>query len=182
MPDLKLYMILLGCRPPGRHTEQHDVFLGIAATLDELIPEVKKFWSAGQVHIDAWREVTSVEGHRISIVLRNTEAASAAGKLFFINLGGYLPNRFEEQHYIVLTVKPDKGAAFKEAKASLFYKNNHFAGAVSHIDDKFGVDVDDLYHVEEMLTPAQKQKYQLEISPAENLSEDEMHLGYLNLN
>jgi len=26
---LKLYMVLLGAKPKGRHTEQHDVFLGL---------------------------------------------------------------------------------------------------------------------------------------------------------
>ena len=44
MNALKLYMLLLGCKPPGRHTEQHDIFFGIAAELRDLVPEIQQFW------------------------------------------------------------------------------------------------------------------------------------------
>jgi len=40
---LKLFMLLLGCKPPGRHTEQHDVFFGIARSLRDLVPEIQAF-------------------------------------------------------------------------------------------------------------------------------------------
>ncbi|MGN6440105.1 MAG: DUF1543 domain-containing protein [Agriterribacter sp.] len=33
-------MLLLGCKPAGRHTEQHDVFFGIGASLKDLIPDI----------------------------------------------------------------------------------------------------------------------------------------------
>ena len=36
----KLYMIMLGCRPEGRYTEQHDIFFGIGTSLKELIPNM----------------------------------------------------------------------------------------------------------------------------------------------
>jgi len=181
MPQLKLFMLLLGCKPPGRHTEQHDVFFGIAASLPELYPEIKAFWQQGKVHIDAWREVNSVEGYAISIIPKNEIAANAANKLFFINLGGYQPNKFEEQHYVVLTVKPDKAAAFKEAKSTLFYQDNQFDGAVSHIDDKYGIDVDDLYQVEDILSAHQKQLYSIVLVPTVGIPDDPIHLGYLKL-
>ena len=66
----KLYMIMLGCRPEGRYTEQHDIFFGIATSLKGLIPNMKKFWpeAKGRIHIDAWREVSSVDNHLIEIV------------------------------------------------------------------------------------------------------------------
>lgn len=64
MADLKLFMVLLGCKPAGRHTEQHDIFFGVATSLKELVPEIKAFWKEGgdKIHIDAWREVTVVDG------------------------------------------------------------------------------------------------------------------------
>ena len=37
-------MLLLGCRPTGRNTEQHDIYFGIAKSLKDLIPEIKSFW------------------------------------------------------------------------------------------------------------------------------------------
>lgn len=185
MQQLKLFMVLLGCTPPGRHVEQHDVFFGIAASIQDLFPEFKAFWPEGKVHVDAWREVTSVEGHEVKVVA-NDNTINEAGdskKLFFVNLGGYLENRFEEQHYIVLTVKETKSEAFREAKATLFYQHNQFGNgaAVSHIDDKYGVDVDDLYQIEDILSPAQKEKYRLVMIPDAGLPEDAFHLGYLKL-
>jgi len=182
MPELKLYMILLGCVPPGRHTEQHDVFFGIAASLNQLVPEIKAFWPEPErIHIDAWREVKVVEGYQVKIIERGEASAKPNNKLFFINLGGYLKNRFEEQHYVVLTVKPDRASALKEAKQTFFFQHNHFEKAVSHIDDKYGIDVDDLYQIEDILSPAQKQQYQIELIPAGDLTEDLIHLGYLKL-
>lgn len=183
MSQLKLYMLLLGCTPPGRHTEQHDVFFGIGNSLNELIPQIEAFWPEGLVHIDAWREVTQVDGYDVAVDTQPavSPAAETGQKLFFINLGGYQPNRFEEQHYIVLTVKPDKVSASRRAKETLFYQHNHFDGAVSHIDDRYGIDVDDLYEIEDILSPSQKKEYYITLVPAQNVKVDEMNLGYVKL-
>ncbi|WP_428329762.1 DUF1543 domain-containing protein [Mucilaginibacter sp.] len=186
MQELKLYMILIGCRPKGRHVEQHDIFFGIAASLKDLIPEMRAFWreAADNIHIDAWREVNVVDGYQLKISLKTDEAdepIAGQKKLFFINLGGYQENKFEEQHYTVLTVKDTRLAAYKEAKQTLFYQHNHFERATSHIDDKYGIDVDDLYQIEEILSPIQKQKYRIELLPAPGMQEDKMNLGYLKL-
>src|SRR6202000_2302167 len=181
MSELKLYMIMLGCLPPGRHVEQHDVFFGIATSLNELVPEMKAFWPEPErIHIDAWREVNLVEGFQVKIKHRNDDIkpVSQNAKLFFINLGGYQENKFEEQHYVVLTVKPDKASAFREAKNTLFFQHNHFPGAESHIDDKYGIDVDDLYDIEELLSDELKEKYQIEITEGSELPEDKISLGY----
>ena len=178
-------MLLLGCKPPGRHTEQHDVFFGIANKLGDLVPEIKAFWrETEKIHIDAWREVTTVDGYKITIAPRETGAktsAEAPNKLFFINLGGYQEHKFEEQHYMVLAVKADRAAAFKAAKETLFFQHNNFEGANSHIDDKYGIDVDDLYEIEDILSPAQKEKYVIELTPTEEVTNDEIHLGYFKL-
>lgn len=43
MKTLQLYMLLLGCKPKGRHTEQHDIFIGIADDLASLVPDILQF-------------------------------------------------------------------------------------------------------------------------------------------
>ena len=70
MKSANLYMIMLGCTPKGRFTEQHDIFFGIGNSILELIPQMKAFWpeAKGKIHIDAWREVTVVDNHSIAIV------------------------------------------------------------------------------------------------------------------
>jgi hypothetical protein len=183
--DLKLFMLLLGSKAPGRHVEQHDFFFGIAASLRELVPEIKAFWpeACEKIHIDGWREVTAVDGYAVKVVPGSVKDEVTPGKkLFFINLGGYQENKFEEQHYAILTVKDDRSAAFREAKETLFFKHNHFEGANSHIDDKYGIDVDDLYQIEDILSPSQKKDYRIILSPSPELQEDYINLGYFQLN
>lgn len=180
MDELKLYMVLLGCKPNGRFTEQHDLFFGIGRSLKELLPEIKSFWkNSGELHIDAWREVTAVSNHRIEILPADAIDSNDL-KLFFINLGGYRENEFDEFHYKVLAVADSLSSAIKQSKATTFYKHCGFKGATSHIDDKYGIDVDDAHKVEDILPTETKSKYRLKITPAK-LPEDEMHLGYLKL-
>jgi len=176
-------MIMLGCKPQGRLTEQHDIFFGIGSSLKELIPSMKAFWKEAKVriHIDAWREVTVVDGYRIEIVSK-TEILENKEQLFFINLGGYKENEFEEYHYKVLSVAESLGEATKTAKATSFYKHCGFKGATTHIDDKFGIDVDDIYNVKDILQFDSTTHLQLKITKSsENLIEDKLHIGYLKL-
>jgi len=183
LTDLKLYMLLLGSKAPQRNIEQHDFFFGIAASLKELVPQIKAFWpeAGNSIHIDGWREVTYVDGYKIKVVLKEEEAVLSPKKLFFINLGGYQSGKLEEQHYTVLTVQDDRMAAIQNAKKTVFFKTNSIKGANSHIDEKYGIDVDDIYRIEDVLTPEQKQKYKIQISPSAAGSGDDIHLGYFKL-
>ena len=179
---MKLYMLLLGCKPPGRNTEQHDIFFGIANNLTELKPAIEASWpeNEGRIHIDSWREVTSVDGFTISIEERTATNPTNENKLFFINLGGYKQNDLEEYHYKMIIVAPEKGEAIKSAKQTAFYKHYGFAGAESHVDDKYGIDVDDIYEIDDILPAATKTKYRIHVLPnAKN--EDILHIGYLKL-
>lgn len=183
MQQLKLFMVLIGATPAGRHTEQHDVFFGIAETLPGLVDDMKTFWpeAAEVMHIDAWREVTAVDGYRVNVTQKTAGAITEGPKLFFINLGGYQTNKFEEQHYYVLTAKENRSLAFRKAKDTLFYQQNHIPGGTSHIDDKYGIDVDDMYEIADILSAQQKEKYTIELIPGVDLAEDEFHLGYLKM-
>ncbi|TRX20722.1 DUF1543 domain-containing protein [Flavobacterium franklandianum] len=180
----KLYMILLGCTPEGRYTEQHDIFFGIGQNLKDLIPQMNAFWSEakGRIHIDAWREVTMVDNFSIEIVAKKAIENSVSDNLFFINLGGYKENEFEEYHYKMLTIAENLSAASKNAKTTTFYKHCGFKGATSHIDDKYGIDVDDIYNVADILDASYKEKYSLKITKVTPFfEEDTLHIGYLKL-
>ena len=180
---LKLFMVLIGCKPAGRHTEQHDVYFGIAHSLKELIPDFKRFWpeAKGKMHVDGWRAVTQVDGQDISIVSRDDKKISGSHQLYFINLGGYKKEEFEEFHYKMIVAATEKAAAIKTAKQTAFFKHTHFDGANSHIDDKYGVDVDDIYDIDEVLSPQTKLNYAIELTPSAAAIKDEMHLGYFKL-
>ncbi|GAB3202440.1 hypothetical protein ABID22_003867 [Pontibacter aydingkolensis] len=181
----KLFMLMLGGKPPGRNTEQHDMFFGIGETIKDLVPAIKAFWpeAKANLHIDAWREVNHIPGYEISVVPRAAadETEDITIKLFFINLGGYKPGEFDELHYKMLVVAKSMGEASTVARKSAFYKHTGFKGAASHIDDKYGVDVDDLQLVKDMLPEAVKQEYSLLLTPTDEVTEDEIHLGYFQL-
>jgi hypothetical protein len=176
----ELFMLMLGCKPAGRHTEQHDVFFTIGKQFNELKADIYSFWSdGGRIHVDAWRIVRYVDGHRIRVVPRNASKSSKL-KLFFLNLGGYQPGNMDELHYKLLLVARTKAEAIRRAKTTSFFQEMDFKGAHSHIDDQFGVDVDDIYQVEDILPHHLKKNYALEITP-EAGEEDALHIGYTKL-
>ncbi|MDO6388748.1 DUF1543 domain-containing protein [Pontibacter sp. BT731] len=184
MQHPKLFMLMLGCRPAGRNTEQHDMFFAIGEQVSDLVPAIKAFWpeAKGNIHVDAWREVTQVNGFRIKVVPKEAIPAEAGSdKLFFLNLGGYKPGEFDEFHYKMLAVAQDQAGAVQQAKQTAFYKHTGFKGATSHIDDKFGVDVDEVFEVKDILIAKDKQQFRLEVMPGIAGPEDEMHLGYFQL-
>ncbi|MFL5788470.1 MAG: DUF1543 domain-containing protein [Flavisolibacter sp.] len=177
-------MIILGCYPPGRNIEQHDIFFGIGTSVKDLINDIKAFWTDGgdKIHIDSWREVNRVDNYRIDVVSNDAEnEKNNSKKLFFINLGGYKENDMEEYHYKILTVAENKGEAIKRSKETAFYKHTGFKGAESHIDDKYGIDIDNIYEITDILPKHLKTKYHIRIQDATNSSKDQLHIGYLKL-
>ncbi len=180
----KLFMLLLGCKPAGRHTEQHDIFFTIAFHLADIIPSLTEFWteSKGDIHVDAWREVKNVDGYRIEIAGNDfAEPLENKNRLYFINLGGYKENEFEEFHYKMIVVAPEKGDAIRQSKQTAFYKHTGFKGAPAHVDDKYGIDVDNAYAIEDILSEEIKKKYRIHISQENHGEEDELHLGYFTI-
>lgn len=172
---------MLGCKPTGRATEQHDVFFGIGPNLKSLVPEIIASWPhAKDLHIDSWREVTQVNGFTISIIPRK-KTSTHTFKLFFINLGGYKVNDLEEFHYKILSVAENLSEALRETKQCAFYLHTGFRGAESHVDDKYGIDVDDSYNVEDLLNSDTKKKFAIHVSHQLSGIEDQLHSGYLKL-
>lgn len=181
-----LYFTLLGAKPKGRHTEQHDVFIDIAPSMRALIPAIENFWPEAKpkIHVDAWQAITHLDGYDIVIKERNSAPAAEETiglKLFFINLGGYKLDHFDEYHYRMLLVAPDKATAINYAKKTAFYKHAGFEGAPSHVDDKYGVDVDDLAEVEDMLPESTRARFRIALIKSTDTRINTLHLGYWTL-
>jgi len=174
-------MLLIGASPPGRNIEQHDVFFGIGDSIKDLVPGVIEFWPGNnKIHFDAWREVTSVNGYKVEVVLNENKQTSPF-KLFFINLGGYKENEFEEFHYKMVIAAADKSEAINISKKTAFFRHTGFKDANAHIDDKYGIDVDDVYEIADILPATTTVKYNIVVTPADSLTEDIIHLGYFKL-
>lgn len=176
---------MLGHKPEGCHTEQHDVFFTIAENFLDTEEAVRAFKpNSPKIHIDAWREVTLVKDHgydyQISIVPKGTIPSPKGLELFFINLGGYKEGEFAEFHYPMLAV----GENFPEAKEfaikTAFFKHTGFEGALAHVDDKYGIDVDDASPVKEIPPSYLTDLYSIDIEVLKKRTrkKDKIHLGY----
>ncbi|QOD11689.1 DUF1543 domain-containing protein [Psychrobacter sp. 28M-43] len=187
---LTLYMVQLGGRPKGRLIEQHDIFFGAASQVSGLIADINEHWPEvkNKWHIDSYRAITKVGNYTIKLIESSEQVEAATDlRLFFINLGGYQQGSFEEFHYKLLIVAPNQADAIKQAKKSDFYKQFTLKdetspfNAASHIDDKFAVDIDDIYNVNDLISSVQ-----LSIEPISdidelNAKEDKEYVGYLSI-
>lgn len=183
-------MVQLGGRPKGRLIEQHDIFFGVANHISELIADINSHWPEvkNKWHIDSYRAITSVDGYTIKLV----ESGEQVGKkpnltLFFINLGGYQQGSFEEFHYKLLIVAASQADAIRQAKQSEFYRQFTFKDkaspfdAASHIDDKFEVDIDDIYNVSDLLSNVQLLIEPIVDANVVDIKEDKEYVGYLSI-
>lgn len=180
-------MLMLGHKPEGCHTEQHDVFFTIAENFLGTEDEVRAFKpQSSSIHIDAWREVTLIKDDttnwdfRINVVPKGATPEPGGLNLFFINLGGYKKGEFNEFHYPMLVVAESFNEAKQIATKTAFFKHTGFEGAPSHVDDKYGVDVDDACPVKDILPEQMKEMYSIDVEPLKhrNTKSDEIHLGY----
>lgn len=179
---MKLFYLILGATPAGRNIEQHDVFFGIAESLRDLVPHIKSFWpeAKGEIHIDGWQEVNTVDGFTVSVVPKTD--ASVEQHLFFINLGGYKPGLFAELHEQHLMVGNSMSEIVKRVKQSEFYKTMGFKSAESHIDDKYGVDIDDIFRVEDILPQEFRENFSIVFEKARvDFQPNPMKVGYFKL-
>jgi hypothetical protein len=178
--EMNLYMAIIGATPAGRHTEQHDTFFGIGESIAALKPKMELFWpeAVGAMHLDAYRKVTLINNYKVSVVNKESTEKSES-QLFFINLGGYKEGEFDEFHYKMVIAAKNKTEAIQLAKQTAFYKHTGFKGAESHIDDKYGIDVDDIHNINDILPNNDKQLYKIVLKPAKQTTkEDDLKIGY----
>lgn len=109
-------------------------------------------------------------------------------KVILYQLRWYQKGSFEEFHHKLLIVAATQADAIKQAKQSQFYKQFTYKdkdspfNAASHIDDKFEVDIDNIYNVNDLIS-----NVRLLIEPMANDShklvnaDDKEYVGYLSI-
>lgn len=138
----KLFAAYLGGRAPKCNTELHDVVFVAGDSIETTYEQVMDRWFGDplRVHIDSWMELRIVDGYRISL----GEAPSAQAKrLYFINLGAYLPGQFTELHANAFVVAENEGDVKSRAKAELLRGTQ-----LVHTDDLY--DIDDCLEIAEV--------------------------------
>jgi hypothetical protein len=119
----------------------------IEATYERLMD--KWFGDPLRVHIDSWTELRLVDGHRVRL---SPSPAPQEKRLYFINLGAYLPGQFTELHANAFVVATDERQVKSRAKAELL------RGTQS-------VHTDDLYDIDDCLEIAEVDGHHIHLDP-----------------
>lgn len=148
-----LWQTLLGGKPKGRNIEQHDITFVVGPRIDDCVPALKEFWPIPGVHVDSYMPIRTVGSYRVHVVGLDEVVPGAIPnlKLFFLNLGGYLPNDPEEYHHRMVVA----AETLEEAK-QLVRQDNFFTSRLGvpdtgepHIDNKY--DIDDILVINDLV-------------------------------
>ena len=116
----KLFLVVLGGRIKNCHVEQHDVRWVIGEHIEETIPTLKNEWIGLKtgLHIDSYRCITNVDGHRVTVICDTTPSQEVGYKknLWFVNLGAYSALSMAEQHHFGLVVAKNQQQAKSSAR------------------------------------------------------------------
>ena len=87
-------------------------------TLEDTIPQLRAAWwgTPQSLHIDGYAELTHVDGRPIRVV-SGPAAAGPRLALWFINVGGYTPELFGEQHHYLFMIGTEKSEVWTRARA-----------------------------------------------------------------
>lgn len=116
-PSPLLFLVVLGGRAPGVHIELHDVRFVVGQTIDDTLPALRRQWFGHRrgLHIDSTMVVRQV-GH-FAVQLRR-EPRVGRERLWFVNVGGYRPERLAEEHAFGLVVDTSASGAKRQALAA----------------------------------------------------------------
>ena len=122
--NLSLFIVVLGGRSLKSNIELHDVRWVIGETLEDTFSELRAQW-IGEIrglHIDSYKCIKYVDGYEIIISKYSKDSLYCPKKedlkLWFINLGGYNPEKMFEDHEFTLVVAEKAKDAKQKAKTN----------------------------------------------------------------
>lgn len=136
-----LFVVMLGGKHPKAKIEVHDVVFANGDCIEDCYAELRQQWfgTPSGMHIDSWMQVDGIDGYQV----RFSEQAPSADelRLFFINLGGYTPGAFGEDHHYLLVTAQDKTQAKLKGKSYMpkSWDKAH-TDAVLDVDDCIAID------------------------------------------
>jgi hypothetical protein len=115
LPPL-LHLVVLGGRMEGARIEVHDVRFVVGPTLEDTFPELRRQWFGRRrgLHIDSVLVVRQVGGYAVEL---HHGPFKGAERLWFVNVGGYRPERLAEEHAFGLVVATTAAGAKRQALA-----------------------------------------------------------------
>lgn len=148
-----LYVVCLGGRAPGSNVELHDVVFAVGSDLESTHEQLLDQWfgQADGLHVDAWAQVEQVPGYRVRL---SATPGDDDARLYFVNIGGYVPGELWERHAYALYAARSRAEVKAQAKKELLVGRESV-----HRDDLY--DIDDILEV----TPGQGWHLRLQADP-----------------
>ncbi|HEX5791916.1 MAG TPA: DUF1543 domain-containing protein [Rheinheimera sp.] len=139
---MQLFLVYIGGTASGANIELHDVRFVAAAQVSDTYPLLCQQWfgTVKGLHIDSYMQVQHIDGYSVSL---QAQPQHSELKLFFVNFGGYYPDKIAEQHDFLLCV------ATSAAEAKAIARQRLLTDADSqHKDDL--LELDDCFALEQL--------------------------------
>jgi hypothetical protein len=149
---MQLFLIYIGGTAPGANIELHDVRFVAANSISETHILLRQQWfgTVKGLHIDSYMQIQHIDGYQVSL---HTSPPQSGPTLYFVNFGGYYPDKIAEQHDFMLCVATSAAEAKAKAKASL-------------LTDADSPHIDDLMQLDECFAMGQVQGFYIHLTPS----------------
>lgn len=116
---MKLFAVFVGGKHARANIELHDIRFVVGETLEATIPQLRAAWwgKPSSLHIDGYAELTEVDSWQVD-VFQGVAPEGASRALWFVNIGGYTPEVFGEQHSYLFLAGEDKAKVWTRARAA----------------------------------------------------------------
>jgi len=113
----RLFAVFIGGGHPRANIELHDMRFVVGESLEATIPQLREAWwgKPGSLHIDAYAELTEVDGWQVEVV-QGAAPEEPRRTLWFVNIGGYTPAMFGEQHHYLFLAGDERAKVWTRAR------------------------------------------------------------------
>ncbi|MEX9840658.1 DUF1543 domain-containing protein [Providencia rettgeri] len=132
---MKLYMFYVGGNAGKSNIEVHDVQFVAAEQPTDAWPTLRENWfgDKDKLHIDGYAVINWADGFEIEL---RKEPSTSEYRLYFVNVGGYIPSNLAELHEFDLFVaKTTHEAKQKALQALLTNSQQQHKDNLKDVDD-----------------------------------------------
>ena len=137
---MQLFLVYIGGTAPGANIELHDVRFVAAQRIEDTYSLLCQQWfgTVKGLHIDSYMQINHIDGYSVSL---HNEPQPGSNKLYFVNFGGYYPDKIAEQHDFLLCVATSAAEAKAKAKKTLLTDaDSQHKDDLLQLDDCFAVE------------------------------------------
>lgn len=139
-----VFAVYLGGTCKGARIEVHDLVFVLSESVKTAFPKLKELWfgDKNSVHVDAWSELSQVDGYEVSLKTPSAKSKKSLNKLYAVNVGCYNKQMFGEEHHFFFLVGQNKNEV--KARAKGLVKDRQLL----HVDNL--IDVDDVIELSQI--------------------------------